>query len=175
SAAVALQVGSDLGPDEVVVFVIADTGERYLSKFHSDEWMKEKRLLTLEKITIGLVAQLKEDDSTPHLVSVGPNHTVSDAIQLMNNYGLSQLPVLDEVGSVGSLREGNLMANLLGNRELMQAKVAEVMDRGFPVVSEDVGMESAVKYLRTSPALLIEEYGRIVGIITRHDVLDAQP
>jgi cystathionine beta-synthase len=175
NAVVALQVARDLGPDEVVVFVIADTGERYLSKFHSDEWMKEKRLLTPEKITIGLVAQLKEDDSTPHLVSVGPNHTVSDAIQLMNNYGLSQLPVLDEGRSVGSLREGKLMAKLLGNRELMQAKVADVMDRGFPVVSEDVGMESAVKHLRTSPALLVEEYGRIVGIITRHDVLAAQP
>ena len=49
------------------------------------------------------------------------------------------------------------------------------MERGFPVISEDVGMESAVKYLKTSPAILIEEYGRIVGIITRHDVLAAQP
>ena len=137
--------------------------------------MKEKRLLTPEKITVGLVAQLKEGDSTPHLVTVGPEHTVSDAIQLMNNYGLSQLPVLDEGRSVGSLREGKLMAKLLGNRELMQAKVAEVMDRGFPVVDEDAGMESAMKYLRTSPAILIEEYGRIVGIITRHDVLAAQP
>jgi cystathionine beta-synthase len=170
----ALQVARDLGPEDVVVFIVADTGERYLSKFHSDEWMKEKRLLTPEKITVGLVAQLKEDDSTPHLVSVSPNHAVNDAVQLMNSYGLSQLPVLDEGKSVGSLREGKLMAKLVGNRELMQAKVADVMERGFPVISEDVGMESAVKYLRTSPAILIEEYGRIVGIITRHDVLATQ-
>jgi len=175
NAVAAIQVARDLGPDEVVVFIVCDTGERYLSKFHSDEWMKEKRLLTPEKITIGLVAHLKEDDETPHLVTVSPNHTVNDAIQLMNNYGLSQLPVLDEGKSVGSLREGKLMAKLLGNRELMQAKVAEVMDRGFPVVSEDLGMGSAVKYLKTSPAILIEEYGRIVGIITRHDVIAAQP
>jgi cystathionine beta-synthase len=170
----ALQVARDLGPEDVVVFVVADTGERYLSKFHSDEWMKEKRLLTPEKITVGLVAQLKEDDETPHLVSVSPNHEVNDAVQLMNSYGLSQLPVLDEGKSVGSLREGKLMAKLVGNRELMQAKVADVMEKGFPVISEDVGMESAVKYLKTSPAILIEEYGRIVGIITRHDVLAAQ-
>ena len=174
NAVAALQVARDLGPDDIVVFIVCDTGERYLSKFHSDEWMKEKRLLTPEKITLGLVAQLKEDDSTPHLVAVGPEQTVSDAVQLMNSYGLSQLPVLDEGKSVGSLREGKLMAKLLGNRELMQCKVAEVMDKGFPVVGEDVGIESAVKYLRASPALLIEEYGRIVGIITRHDVLAAQ-
>src|SRR5437868_7522361 len=170
----ALQVARDLGPEDVVVFIVADTGERYLSKFHSDEWMKEKRLLTPEKITVGLVAQLKDDDSTPHLVSVSPNHTVNDAVQLMNSYGLSQLPVLDEGKSVGSLREGKLMAKLVSNRELMQTTVANVMEKGFPVISEDVGMESAVKYLKTSPAILIEEYGRIVGIITRHDVLAAQ-
>src|SRR5262249_35544932 len=96
NAGAALQVARDLGPDDVVVFIVCDTGERYLTKFQSDEWMKEKRLLTPEKITVGLVAQLKEDDETPHLVTVGPNHTVSDALQLMNNYGLSQLPVLDE-------------------------------------------------------------------------------
>src|ERR1044071_4999183 len=122
----ALSVARDLGPEDVVVFIVADTGERYLSKFHSDEWMKEKRMLGADTITIGLVAQLKEDDSTPHLVWVGPEHQVSDAVQMMNTYGLSQLPVLEEGKSVGSLREGKLMAKLLGSRELMQAKVADV-------------------------------------------------
>jgi cystathionine beta-synthase len=174
NAVAALQVARDLGKDDVVVFIVCDTGERYLTKFHSDEWMKEKRLLTPEKMTIGLVAQLKEDDTTPHLVSVSPNHTVRDAIQLMNSYGLSQLPVLDEGRSVGSLREGKLMAKLLDNRELMQSQVGDVMEKGFPVISEDVGLESARKYLRNSPAILVEEYGRIIGIITRHDVLAAQ-
>src|SRR5215216_1421450 len=167
----ALQVARGLGKDDMVVFVVADTGERYLSKFHSDEWLKEKRMLGVDKMTVGLVAQLKEDDETPHLVSVSPAHQVSDAIQMMNMYGLSQLPVLDEGKSVGSLREGKLMAKLLDNRDLMQSKVSDVMERGFPVVSEDVSIEVAVKNLKSSPAILVEEYGRIVGIVTRHDVL----
>jgi len=171
----ALQVARDLGKDDVVVFIVADTGERYLSKFHSDEWMKEKRMLGADTITVGLVAHLKEDDSTPHLVWVGPEHRVGDAVQMMNTYGLSQLPVLEEGKSVGSLREGKLMAKLLGNRELMQAKVADVMEKGFPVINEDQPLDTAVKYLKTSPAILIEEYSRIVGIVTRHDVLNAQP
>jgi cystathionine beta-synthase len=171
----ALQVARDLGKDDVVVFIVADTGERYLSKFHSDEWMKEKRMLGADTITVGLVAHLKEDDSTPHLVWVGPEHQVSDAVQMMNTYGLSQLPVLEEGKSVGSLREGKLMAKLLSNRELMQAKVADVMEKGFPVINEDQPLDTAVKYLKTSPAILIEEYSRIVGIVTRHDVLNAQP
>lgn len=170
----ALQVARDLGKDDVVVFIVCDTGERYLSKFLSDEWMKEKRMLGVEKLTVGLIKQLKEDDRTPHLVSVSPADQVGDALQMMNAYGLSQLPVLEEGKSVGSLREGKLMSKLLGNRDLMQANVSEVMDKGFPVVDEDSSIETAVKYLKGSQAILVEEYGRIVGIVTRHDVLDVQ-
>ena len=170
----ALQVARDLGKDDVVVFIVCDTGERYLSKFLSDEWMKEKRMLGVEKMTVGLINQLKTDDSTPHLVSVSPDQRVADALQMMSNYGLSQVPVLEEGKSVGSLREGRLMAKLLDNRDLMQSKVSDLMDAALPVVSEDVAVETAVKYLKRSPALLVEEYGRIVGIITRHDVLDVQ-
>lgn len=174
NAVAALQVARDLGKDAVVVFLVADTGERYLSKFHSDEWMKEKRMLGVEKMTVGLINQLKADDSTPHLVSVGPDQKVADALQMMKTYGLSQLPVLEEGKSVGSLREGRLMGKLLENRELMHSPVSEVMDRALPVVNEDVGVETAVKYLKSSPALLVEEYGRIVGIVTRQDVVDVQ-
>jgi predicted transcriptional regulator len=92
----------------------------------------------------------------------------------MNKYGLSQLPVLEEGRSVGSLREGKLMGKLLVDRALMDATVSEVMEKGFPVVNEDDDLDAAVKHLRTSPAILVEEYGRIVGILTRHDVLAAQ-
>ncbi|HSE37870.1 MAG TPA: pyridoxal-phosphate dependent enzyme [Blastocatellia bacterium] len=174
NAVAALQVARDLGKGSVVVFIVADTGERYLSKFHSDEWMKEKRMLGVEKMTVGLINQLKSDDSTPHLVSVGPDQRVADALQMMKTYVLSQLPVLEEGKSVGSLREGRLMGKLLENRELMQSPVSDVMDRALPVVNEDVGVETAVKYLKSSPALLVEEYGRIVGIVTRQDVVDVQ-
>ena len=98
----ALQVARGLGKDDVVVFIVCDTGERYLSKFLSDEWMKEKRMLGVEKMTVGLLDQIKEDDETPQLVAVGPDHQVGDALQMMNMYGLSQLPVLEEGKSVGS-------------------------------------------------------------------------
>lgn len=170
----ALQVARGLGKDDVVVFIVCDTGERYLSKFLSDEWLREKRMLGVEKMSVGLLSQTKQDSETPHLVSVGPQHQVSDALQMMNTYGLSQLPVLEDGKSVGSLREGRLMSKLLGNPDLMRAPVAEVMDKGFPVVSEDSSVNTAARYLKNSPAILIEEYGRIIGIVTRYDVLDAQ-
>jgi len=171
----ALKVAEGLTEDDVVVFIVCDTGERYLSKFLSDEWMKEKRLLGFERMTLGLLNETKGSDGTPRLVSVDPDDKVADALQLMNTHGLSQLPVLDDGNSVGSLREGRLVAKLLNNRELLQAPVSEVMDAPFPVVNESVEVERATKYLKNSPAILVEEYGRITGIVTRYDVLDIAP
>src|SRR5262244_2819765 len=162
SAVAALQVAKDLDKDQVVVFIVCDTGERYLSKFHSDEWMKEKRMLGAERMTLGLINQLKSEGPGRRLVSVRPDQKVSEALEIMNTYGFSQLPVLEEGKSVGSIREGKLMSKLLDKRELMDAPVADVMDKSFPVISEDISYEGAVKHLRNSQAILVEEYGRIV-------------
>jgi cystathionine beta-synthase len=170
----ALKAAEGLTADDIVVFIVCDTGERYLSKFLSDEWMKEKRLLGFERMTLGSLNEMKGGGETLRLVSVSPDDKVADALQLMNAHGLSQLPVLADGNSVGSLREGRLMAKLLSNRELLQEAVGEVMDVPFPVVNEGVEIERAMKYLKNSPAILIEEYGRIVGIVTRYDVLDIQ-
>ncbi len=174
-AVAALQVARDLGKDGVVVFIVCDTGERYLSKFLSDEWMKEKRMLGVEKITIGMLNQFKPDEETPRLVAVRPDQPVGEALQMMNSHGLSQMPVIEEGKSVGSVREGRVMGKLLANRDLVNSPVSEIMDKTFPVLNEDVSLETAMKYLKTSPAILVEEYGRIVGVITRHDVLDVHP
>ena len=170
----ALKVAETANEDDVIVFIVCDTGERYLSKFLSDEWMKEKRLLGFERLTVGLLNEMKGTGPIPRLIYASSDHKVAEALQLMNAHGLSQIPIIDDGNSVGSLREGRLMAKLLNNRELLQAPVSEVMDAPFPVVNETVEAERATKYLKHSPAILVEEYGRIVGIITRHDVIDVQ-
>ena len=169
----ALKVAERLSKDDVVVFIVCDTGERYLSKFLSDEWMKEKRLLGVEKLTLGLINEMKASE-TPQLVFVSPDSELSGALQLMNQHGLSQMPVIEDGTAVGSLREGRVMAKLLNNKDLLHAPVSDVMDGPFPVVNETVEVERATKYLKHAPAILIEEYGRIVGIITRYDVVDLQ-
>jgi len=170
----ALKVAESLTENNVLVFIVCDTGERYLSKFLSDEWMKEKRLLGEERMTLGLLNELKTHAGRPRLVSVTPETTVGDALDLMNSHGLSQAPVLEGGKSVGSVRDNRVMAQLLDNRELLQAPVTQVMDAPFPVVNENVEVARAKQYLKASPAVLVEEYGRIVGIVTRHDVLDIQ-
>ncbi|MGE0130073.1 MAG: pyridoxal-phosphate dependent enzyme [Blastocatellales bacterium] len=170
----ALKVAENLSEDDIVVFIVCDTGERYLSKFLSDEWMKEKRLLGEERMTLGFLNEFKVHAGRPRLVSVAPDATVGEALDLMNSHGLSQVPVIEEGKSVGSVRDNRVMAQLLDNRGLLQSPVTKVMDAPFPVVNENVEVARAKQYLKDSPAVLVEEYGRIVGIVTRHDVLDIQ-
>jgi len=172
NCAAALRVAKDLDESAVVVFVVCDTGEHYLSKFHSDEWMKEKRLLEPQKITAGLLSETKSKGAPQALVMVAPTDLVANAVAKMNEMGLSQIPVMEDGKSVGSLREGHLLSKVFADRDLLEAPVSKVMEKAFPTVDVDDDVNLVSRKLRTSPAVLIEEYGRITGIITRHDVLE---
>jgi predicted transcriptional regulator len=80
--------------------------------------------------------------------------------------------VLENGKPVGSLRENRALAQVVRNRALLDGPVTEVMEASFPIVDVDVAAADVTRRLQSSPAVLVEEYGRIVGIITRHDVLD---
>jgi len=170
--AAALRVAEGLDETGIVVFIVCDTGEHYLTKHHSDEWLKEKRLLEPRRITAGLISGTKKPQAPKGLVSVKPADMVADALGKMDELGLSQIPVLDEGRPVGSLRENRVLAKVVRNRELLQSPVSEVMEGSFPTVDVDASSNEVTRRLQGSPAVLVEEYGRITGIITRHDVLD---
>ena len=165
-------MAKDLDENALVVFIVCDTGEHYLTKHHSDEWMKEKLMLEPQKVTASLIAETKSQNSPQNLVSVSPTESVSAALNLMNSHGVTQIPVLENFKSVGSLRESHVFAKLLADRELMDAPVSEVMDEGFPVVDVDTSLEKIKRRLQKSPAVLVEDFKRITGIITRSDVLE---
>jgi cystathionine beta-synthase len=168
----ALRVAKDLDENAIVVFIVCDTGEHYLTKHHSDEWLKEKRLLEPQKITAGLISGTKKPQAPKSIVSVSPSDTVADALGKMDELGLSQIPVLEEGRAVGALRENRCLAKVVRNKDLLNSPVSEVMESSFPIVDVDESSDAVTRRLQTSPAVLVEEYGRIVGIITRHDVLE---
>src|SRR5829696_2627230 len=170
--AAAMRVAKGLDEDAIMVFIVCDTGEHYLSKHHSDEWLKEKRLLEPQKITAGSITGTKKPQAPKSLVSIAPADTVTIALQQMDELGLSQIPVIEEGRCVGSLRENRVLAKVVRDRELLNAPVRDVMETGFPAVDVDVSSHEVTRRLQTSPAVLVEEYGRIIGIITRHDVLE---
>ncbi len=170
--AVALKVAKDLDENAVVVFVVCDTGERYLSKHHSDEWMREKRLLEKDKTTIGVVFQTKLSGGLPNMISAAPNETIGDALGRLEQYNVSQIPVLDENHSIGSLTEADLMSMIISDPATIDKKVSEVMGAAYPVVDESEDIKYGIQNLKSSPAILVSQYGRIIGILTRYDVLD---
>ena len=170
----ALKIAKDLDETGLVVFIVCDTGEHYLTKFHSDEWMKEKLLLEPQKITGGLIIGTKSNGSPQSLIFAAPDEIVSDALAKMNDNSVTQIPVLEENQSVGSLKESRVLTRLLENRDLLNAKVSEVMDKSFPVLDVDASFNEIKSKLQKSPAVLIEDFKRITGIITRSDVLDLQ-
>ncbi len=172
--AAALKVAKDLDESAVVVFIVADTGEHYLSKFHSDEWMKEKLLLEPQRITAGLIAETKNSGAPVNLIFVSPYETLSAALAKMSDNSVTQMPVLENHLSVGSLRESHILAKLLEDRELLGAKVGDVMDKSFPVLEVDASFVEIKSKLQRNPAVLIEDFKRITAIITRSDVLDIQ-
>ncbi len=170
--AAALKVAKDADENAMIVFIVCDTGEHYLSKFHSDEWMKEKLLLEPQRITAGLISETKNHGAPDDLVSCSPTDLVSDALAKMSEAGVTQIPVIDDNQSVGSLRESHILAKLLQDRELLNGKVAEIMDKSFPVVEVDTNLNEIKSKLQKHPAVLIEDFKRITGIITRSDVLE---
>src|SRR5437762_13588917 len=103
NCAAALRIARDLDESAVIVFIVCDTGEHYLSKFHSDEWMKEKRLLEPQKITAGLINETKNGGAPAALIFVAPSDTVGAALERMSESSVTQIPVLEDNRSVGSL------------------------------------------------------------------------
>jgi cystathionine beta-synthase len=170
--AAALRIARPLDESAIVVFIVCDTGEHYLSKHHSDEWMKEKQLLEPQKITAGLISGTKGPRAPESLVTVTPDERVGALLAKMSELGITQLPVLEEGRSVGSVRENRILAKVLANRELLESPISAVMEQGFPIVDVDASSTEVTRKLQESPAVLVEEYGRITGIITRHDMLD---
>lgn len=172
AAAVALRLGHDLGAEQSVVAIFPDTGMYYLSKFFSDEWMKENRFFDMSK---ALVHHLLDSKSRglPALLQVPPEAKVRDALQLMEERNVSQLPVIEEGRSVGSLEEATLLSRVLETEGLLDRPVRGLMEPGFPVIHHDDTLEHA-KYLlaRRYPAILVQEHGKFVGIITKYDLIN---
>jgi cystathionine beta-synthase len=172
AACVALKIAKDLPADKVVVVIFPDTGERYLSKFYSDEWMKENRFFDLERVSLKRVLEVKSSP-LPTVISVAPADTVRIALEKMKEYNISQLPVMENGRSVGSLEEGEVMGQVIEDNTLIDSPVKKIMQESFPVISHESSVDQAKSLLaHRYPAVLIEEMDKIVGIITKSDVLE---
>ena len=172
NAHVAVQIALELDdPDALVVCLLPDTGERYLSKLYNDEWMRENQLLDRESAGIDVVLQQKSRD-IPALIAVAPDTSVRQALGLIEDHNVSQLPVMRDRECVGSVSESALMAHLVRSPELIDSPVEDVMETPFPVVDADTDFESVTRELAAGQsAVIVRRHGEPAGIITRFDVV----
>lgn len=168
----ALEVAKKLSKDDIVVFVICDTGERYLSKYHSDEWLRDKKLLKPASLIVGQVFQTKRPTGIPDLISVKSSDKVYEALEMMDKYNISTLPVIDGSESIGSLRESKVLDGIINDRTISGSEVRTIMEEKLPIIDFDDPFNKALEHLHKKNAVLVSQHGDLKGILTRYDVLD---
>ncbi|MBA3761230.1 MAG: pyridoxal-phosphate dependent enzyme [Gemmatimonadales bacterium] len=172
NVALALDLARELdNPEALIVTILCDTGERYLSKVFNDEWMQENQMLEAPRTTVEQLLERRPANAPP-LVSVTPAAAVRQALNLMSTWGVSQIPVVEDGRSVGGLVEGTLMTRALAQPSLLDRPVREVMEAPFPEVEANCPTDRLGGMLtRESPAALVRKDGTLIGIVSRYDVL----
>jgi cystathionine beta-synthase len=176
----ALQVGAEIGdPDAMMVVILPDGGRSYLSKIFSDAWMRQYGFLARDAhLTVGDVLRRKRAAGEfPSLVTVQPHYKVREAVSLLHEYRVSQLPVVsadDTTNVVGAIGERGLLRHAASDPGLLDAEISAVMEPPFPSVNAEDPVRDAVEVLSgDQQALLVVENGRAEGLVTRTDLLEA--
>jgi cystathionine beta-synthase len=178
-----LEVAKRFGPGTTIATLIPDSGRGYLSKLYDDNWLAEYGMLerTEAAPTLHQVLAFKqaERNGMPGLVVVPSHAKVGQAVELMQRYGISQIPVVrhEPVESladiVGSVRERGLLERLFGNHEALNDDVAAAMEPPLPAVELSESVETVFTDLSGgAPAVLVAESGKPVGVLTRADLLE---
>ena len=168
-----MKIADRFKEDDVVIVLLPDSGERYLTKIYNDDWMRENGFLTPEKITVRYVLQSKRK-KMGDLVAIDPTTTVRKALDLIKEHDVSQLPVLDRGKPVGALHDNELMATVLERPSLVDSPVSTVMGPSFPLVNIDSLIEDVIHCMtaKKNTAVLVEDDQKISGILTRYDVIE---
>ncbi len=169
--AAALRYARRCTKDDLVVAMVADTGRNYLSKFYDDAWLAANNLLEVEQPK-GSIGDLLRKRGPRQLVTITPDATVAEAIELMQTAGISQLPVLQDGKAVGSIQEVTLARVLHDNADPAGVQVGEVMARPLPTLDVSVHLDEAYRLLLSGhTGVLAVSDGKVVDIITRIDLV----
>jgi cystathionine beta-synthase len=168
--------------DAVMVVILPDGGRNYLSKLYNDEWMRANALLPSAGAVVR-VAELLRDrhhgEELPHLVMARTTERVGEAIDLLQRFGISQLPVSQEsdgdalAGIVGSVSEKGLLERAYRDPSVVERTIGEIMDRPLPLIDVSAPLDEAFGLLSGgASALLAIRSGRPIGVVTKLDLLE---
>lgn len=176
SSGTALHAGLEfckkLKEDDIVVIILPDSGSRYVSKMYNDVWMRENGFLKPERITLRYILESKHSEIPP-LVSVQKSTTIRQAIELIKQHNISQLPVIENGKSIGIVTESNLLTSVVNDTSTFDKSVSTAMESPLPEIHMNEEVQNAVKlFMQKLSAVIITDHEKPIGIITRFDVLE---
>jgi cystathionine beta-synthase len=169
------------GAEAVVVVILADGGRNYLSKLYNDEWLRANGLLgtTGERDRVGdVLAAAHHGPALPPVVLVRTTDRVAEAIDILQRYGISQMPVSEPEdertgGIVGSISEKGLLDRAYRDPATVERTVGEVMDRPLPTIEATASLDDAFELLAAGAQALVATVGdRPAGVVTKLDLLE---
>lgn len=166
-----LQMKDQLKPDDVVVVLFHDSGSRYIAKIFNDDWMRERGYLDEEITTAN---DLIKNHADKPLVVVRTEELVSHAVDRMRKFKISQIPVIDANGFVGSVNDTDLLQAYMNNSEVANMPIKNVMGKPYPVIAANTNVQEIAKLItkENSAVLVTLENGKH-HIITKYDIIDS--
>ena len=162
--------GHPIPEGSTVVVILPDSGDRYLTKVYSDDWLREQGFLDIALTARELVAR---KTSTPALVAVEPTTVVRDALALLQRHGISAAPILSRGQQVGRVEEEDLLRRGLTDETILERSVRMVPSKPLPEVPSDASVAELLRGLREERTLVVRDAvtGSAIGVLTRHDLV----
>jgi len=179
----ALEIAKRFGPEATILSMIPDSGRSYMSKFYDDNWMLEhgfaERRVPAPTVSELLHSKRIEEIEVPALITIAAHQKVGEAIDVMQQYSISQLPVVRDgdvqslADVIGSLQDRDLLDRVFKNPDALHEDVATAMQPPLAAVETDITLDEVFATLtgRTN-AVVIASKGKPIGVLTRSDLLD---
>jgi cystathionine beta-synthase len=169
----ARRIVQELPSDAIVVVLLPDNGRGYLSKIFNDEWMRTNGFLGEEGLAARIGDVLRSKGELPPLITLSPADTVRRGVELMREFQISQIPVMDKGEMVGSINEVAVMQLIFDRADIVHAEVKDVMARPFPLLDEREELDQAYKQLSLGhAAIVVVREGKPVGVLTKMDMIN---
>jgi len=169
---VALKCAQKMDEDAVIVIIIPDSGTRYLSKVYDDNWMRENQYLeTMVDIRASEVLSSKTRRAEAFL-SIPLVTPIQDAVSLMRQHAISQLPIIETDGVVGSISEARILDILVSDPSASTKPVAEYMEPPFPILPSDAAISLVTEHMKSDTTAVLVQSGDDLDIITKSDLIE---
>lgn len=166
-----LQLKEHFKPEDVVVVLFHDSGSRYVGKMYNDDWMRERGFLDEE---LAVAKDLIKTHIDKPLVVVRTEELVSHAIDRLRKYKISQIPVIDTSGFVGSLNESDVFQHYLSDKNVADMPIKNIMGKPFPIVNENTPIDEVSKLInKDNQAVLVALDNGKHHIITKYDIISS--